>query len=168
MERIKNKQAKSESCFKAGERAGDNYVLTFAFSPSKWILIFYQGLGEPAALGRGELCFLRLPCGCPRGALQRVPCGLIPRREILARLEKSCPECLFLDDHSMGPGSLRALSAPLSYSVLAGLQRPTLVPPAPDGSRDHASGRCQATLMGLSQSDPRGKPEYENTSIARW
>lgn len=61
MERIKNKQAKSESCFTAGERAGDNYVLTFAFSPSKWILIFYQGLASQQLSAGGSFAF----CVCP-------------------------------------------------------------------------------------------------------
>ena len=54
------------------------------------------------------------------------PYGLLPRREILASTEESDPEYLFLEAHSVGPGSLQS---PVSSFLLL-LILPLLGPPA--------------------------------------
>lgn len=54
---------------------------------------------------------LRLPKNGDHGG----PCGLLPRRGILARAEESSPGCLFLEAHSSGLGSLQS---PVSSSLL--------------------------------------------------
>lgn len=100
---------------------------------------------------------LRLPKdGNPTGS-----CGLIPRKEVLARAEKSHPECLFLEAHSVGPGSLRSLFSP-SPGPHSPTSRASPLPLQLDGSRGAVFlGTCQSTLTGVI---PEGLEPWGNRS----
>lgn len=98
------------------------------------------------------------------------PCGLLPKREVLARAEESDPECLFLEAHSVGPGSLQS---PTGFSFLL-LILPLLGPVfcflswvAPGavfwaGVRPHAQGLPQRGP------GPLGKQEQHHSFVGRW
>lgn len=93
------------------KRTEDTHVLIFKVSPGKWTWVFYQGLGVAAAAAVGS-SGAESALWLPEDGDHRGSCGLIPRREVLARVEKSHPECLFLEAHSVGPGSLWSLFSP--------------------------------------------------------
>lgn len=77
------------------------------------------------------------------------PCGLVPRREILAKIEKSHPECLFLEAHSMGPGSLQSPLCFLFLLLVLSLPWPLfcLLPWMLQGPA--FEGKCQGPLAGI-------------------
>lgn len=126
-------------------------MLIFDSSPGKWTF-------NPCRTGHSNssssrlLWSLNLPRGYLRMGTIEGPCGLIPRREVLARVEKSHPECLFLETHSVGPGALRSPFSPF----------PTSSSPHIQGlSSASSAGWLQgAVFLGMCQSTfPRVIPE---------
>lgn len=143
----KTKQASPESSFT--DRGLGILVLIFNFLPDKWTLISYQRLGIPAhtAWGSPGLWIYPLTDGGPRGSLWPPS-----RREILASWEDYDPGCLFLENHSVGPGSLQSPISSSFLLLILPLPAPVL-PPQLGGSR----GLYSLQVSGHTHRDyPRG------------
>lgn len=93
---------------RTGRGLGILILFIFVYSSDEWKFIFYQGLGIPRSTQQGVALVSESALRLPEDGAIEGPCRLIPRREILARVEKSHPECLFLEAHSVGPGSLQS------------------------------------------------------------
>lgn len=109
------KQAKPDSSFKDRERTGNTHYVHFCLLLRRVEIHLLSGAGHTRSTQQGVALVSESALRLPEDGATEGPCRLIPRREILARVEESHPECLFLEAHSVGPGSLQS---PLRSSFL--------------------------------------------------